>query len=123
MAPDQLPYISTRRVFALSPGKTLDEHFRRARMLPHCLHGSRFCGDMPLSIPKTRHFLSSFSEQFVLALRWWMNLKDPKGLWKPLGLAAFFLGIATSIRVLGPLAGVLVGIYALSQLKKSQYLY
>ena len=33
-------------------------------------------------------------------------------------LAAFFLGIATSIRVLGPLAGVLVGIYALSQIKK-----
>ncbi|MBI5961950.1 MAG: hypothetical protein HY863_00615 [Chloroflexi bacterium] len=55
---------------------------------------------------------------------------DPKGLHnnklnqagtKPLGsmlLAAFFLGIATSIRVLGPLAGVLVGIYALSQFKK-----
>jgi 4-amino-4-deoxy-L-arabinose transferase-like glycosyltransferase len=32
-------------------------------------------------------------------------------------LAAFFLGIATSIRVLGPLAGVLVGIYALGKLK------
>ncbi len=34
-------------------------------------------------------------------------------------LAAFFLGIATSIRVLGPLAGLLVGIYALSQFKKN----
>lgn len=33
-------------------------------------------------------------------------------------LASFFLGIATSIRVLGPLAGVLVGIYALSQTRK-----
>ena len=33
-------------------------------------------------------------------------------------IAAFFLGIATSIRVLGPLAGVLVGIYALSHLKE-----
>jgi hypothetical protein len=46
--------------------------------------------------------------------------KYPKGLWKPLGSAlpaAFFLGIATSIRVLGPLAGVLVGIYALGKLK------
>jgi hypothetical protein len=32
--------------------------------------------------------------------------------------AAFFLGIATSIRVLGPLAGLLVGIYGLTQLKK-----
>ena len=53
--------------------------------------------------------------------------KDPKDFpssrtsWKPLGsvlLAAFFLGIATSIRVLGPLAGIFVGMYALSQLKK-----
>lgn len=48
--------------------------------------------------------------------------KDPKGFWKPLGSAlpaAFFLGIATSIRVLGPLAGVLVGIYALGKLTKT----
>ena len=40
----------------------------------------------------------------------------------PLGsifLAAFFLGIATSIRVLGPLAGILVGIYALGKFNKS----
>ncbi|MCX6059614.1 MAG: glycosyltransferase family 39 protein [Chloroflexi bacterium] len=37
-------------------------------------------------------------------------------------LAAFFLGIATSIRVLGPLAGVLVSIYALSQFKKDSAL-
>ena len=56
---------------------------------------------------------------------------DPKGLlvnkhnWagnKPLGsifLAALFLGIATSIRVLGPLAGILVGIYALEKFNKS----
>ena len=33
-------------------------------------------------------------------------------------LSAFFLGIATSIRVLGPLAGVLVGVYALGKFKK-----
>jgi hypothetical protein len=33
-------------------------------------------------------------------------------------LASFFLGIATSIRVLGPLAGVLIGLYALGHLKK-----
>lgn len=32
--------------------------------------------------------------------------------------AAFFLGIATSIRVLGPLAAVLTGLYAISQLNK-----
>jgi hypothetical protein len=45
---------------------------------------------------------------------------EPKSFKKPLGstlLAAFFLGIATSIRVLGPLAGALVGIYALGKLK------
>jgi len=46
--------------------------------------------------------------------------KNPKDFWKPLGFAAFFLGIATSIRVLGPLAGVLVGIYALGKLKKAE---
>jgi len=34
-------------------------------------------------------------------------------------LSAFFLGIATSIRVLGPLAGLLIGIYALGQIKKN----
>ncbi|MDP2777539.1 MAG: hypothetical protein Q8O48_07835, partial [Anaerolineales bacterium] len=33
-------------------------------------------------------------------------------------IAAFFLGIATSIRVLAPLAAVLTGIYALAQLSK-----
>jgi len=41
--------------------------------------------------------------------------------WKSLASvlpAALFLGIATSIRVLGPLAGVLVGIYALVKLRK-----
>ena len=34
-------------------------------------------------------------------------------------LAALFLGVATSIRVLGPLAGILVGIYALGKFNKS----
>jgi 4-amino-4-deoxy-L-arabinose transferase-like glycosyltransferase len=46
------------------------------------------------------------------------NMKLIKGFWKSLGpilLSAFFLGIATSIRVLGPLAGLLVGIYALTR--------
>jgi hypothetical protein len=33
-------------------------------------------------------------------------------------LSSFFLGVATSIRVLGPLAGVLVGLYALARLKE-----
>jgi hypothetical protein len=44
----------------------------------------------------------------------------PKGFWKLFWSAlpaSFFLGIATSIRVLGPLAGVLVGIYGLGKLQ------
>lgn len=36
-------------------------------------------------------------------------------------IAAFFLGIATSIRVLGPLAALLTGLYALSQLNKIKF--
>jgi hypothetical protein len=46
--------------------------------------------------------------------------KTPKGFLKPSGVAAaFFLGIAISIRVLGPLAGALVAIYALVKLRKA----
>ena len=45
-------------------------------------------------------------------------VENPKDIWKSLGISAFFLGIATSIRVLGPFAGILVGIYALGKLKK-----
>lgn len=37
---------------------------------------------------------------------------------RPILLAAFFLGMATSIRVLGPLAGLLTVIYALGKLNK-----
>jgi len=39
--------------------------------------------------------------------------------WKIL-LASFFMGIATSIRVLGPLAALLIGLYALIQIKQLQ---
>ncbi len=50
---------------------------------------------------------------------------DPKGFQKSIGsilAAAFFLGIATSIRVLGPLAGILVGVYTLAKLRLSDAL-
>ena len=67
--------------------------------------------------PKDLPFLVFFLGAVCFGFEMVDKLKDPKGLWKTLGLAAFFLGIAVSIRVLGPLAGVLVGIYALSQLK------
>ena len=40
-------------------------------------------------------------------------------VWISTILAAFFLGIATSIRVLGPLAGLLVGVYAFVQLRQN----
>jgi hypothetical protein len=69
--------------------------------------------------PKDPPFLVFFSGamcfgfEFVDELAQNTKFKFPK-----LFLAAFFLGIATSIRVLGPLAGILVGIYALFQIKK-----
>jgi 4-amino-4-deoxy-L-arabinose transferase-like glycosyltransferase len=53
------------------------------------------------------------------------GFSSSKTSWKSLGsvlLAAFFLGIATSIRVLGPLAGAFVGIYALVKLEKTALL-
>ena len=50
------------------------------------------------------------------------TVENPNANWKSLGLSTFFLGIATSIRVLGPLAGIFVGIYALGKLKKGTLL-
>lgn len=72
----------------------------------------------PKDIPFLVFFIGSicFGFEMVDVLE-----KDPKGFWKPLGsilFAAFFLGIATSIRVLGPLAAVLTIIYALTQPNK-----
>lgn len=46
------------------------------------------------------------------------NSVKHKKIFKSIALASFFLGVATSIRVLGPLAGVLTGVYTLTQLKK-----
>lgn len=45
-----------------------------------------------------------------------------KPIWRSLLLAAFFVGIATSIRVLGPLAGLLTLIYALGKINKTNLL-
>ena len=67
--------------------------------------------------PKDPPFLVFFLGAVCFGFEMVDSLKDNKASWKPLLLAAFFLGIAISIRVLGPLAGVLVGIYALSQSK------
>lgn len=68
--------------------------------------------------PKDPPFLVFFLGAVCFGFEMVDALKDP--IRKPLGtalLAGFFLGIAISIRVLGPLAGILVGIYTLSQLK------
>jgi hypothetical protein len=46
--------------------------------------------------------------------------QDSKGKTKKILLAAFFLGIATSIRVLGPLAGLIVFIYFLFTIRKTK---
>ena len=73
--------------------------------------------------PKDPPFLVFFLGAVCFGFEMVDNLnEDSQGFWKFLGSilpAAFFLGIATSIRVLGPLAGVLVGIYGLSQIKKT----
>lgn len=44
--------------------------------------------------------------------------RDVKPKYTKIILAACFLGIATSIRVLGPLAGLLIGVYGFVQIKK-----
>jgi len=49
-------------------------------------------------------------------------VKNGKAKFTRIFAAAFFLGIATSIRVLGPLAAILTGLYAISQLNKIRFL-
>ncbi len=69
--------------------------------------------------PKDPPFLVFFLGAVCFGLEMVDDLeKGSKGFWKLLG-SAFFLGVATSIRVLGPLAGLLVGLYALTHLKAS----
>jgi 4-amino-4-deoxy-L-arabinose transferase-like glycosyltransferase len=49
--------------------------------------------------------------------------QDSKGKTKKILLAAFFLGIATSIRVLGPLAGLIVFIYFLFTMRETKSIF
>jgi hypothetical protein len=72
--------------------------------------------------PKDPPFMVFFIGSVCFGLEMIDTLKDSKSRtsWKPFWvtlLAAFFLGIATSNRVLGPLAGIFVAIYALGKLK------
>ena len=71
--------------------------------------------------PKDPPFMVFFIGSVCFGLEMINTLKDSKSRtsWKPFWatlLAAFFLGIATSNRVLGPLAGIFVAIYALGKL-------
>lgn len=72
----------------------------------------------PKDIPFLVFFLGSVCFGFEMV----DELTEPTdyGYTKTL-LAAFFLGIATSIRVLGPLAAILTGIYALIHWKKIKF--
>ncbi|MBI5823104.1 MAG: hypothetical protein HZB18_03695 [Chloroflexi bacterium] len=73
----------------------------------------------PKDIPFLVFFIGSICFGFEMVDE--LVRKDHKVFWKPSKstlLAAFFLGIATSIRVLGPLAAMLTGLYALGQIRK-----
>ncbi|MEY2817390.1 MAG: hypothetical protein RL275_853 [Chloroflexota bacterium] len=66
----------------------------------------------PKDIPFLTFFLGSVVFGFELIDEWKANVQFPI---TKLLLSAFFLGIATSIRILGPLAAVLTILYALVQ--------
>ena len=66
----------------------------------------------PKDIPFLTFFLGSVVFGFELIDEWKANNKIPIS---KLLLSAFFLGIATSIRILGPLAAILTILYALVQ--------
>jgi hypothetical protein len=71
----------------------------------------------PKDIPFLTFFLGSICFGFEMVDEIAQNEKPEYA--KALA-AAFFLGIATSIRVLGPLAAVLTGVYAINQLDKTR---
>jgi hypothetical protein len=68
--------------------------------------------------PKDPPFLVFFMGAMCFGFEFIDDLAEGRSKILNLMVSAFFLGIATSIRVLGPLAGVLTGIYALYQLRK-----
>ena len=69
--------------------------------------------------PKDMPFLVFFTGALLFGFEMADAINDEKKSVKrkfgSVALAAFFLGIATSIRILAPLAGILAGIYALTQ--------
>ncbi|HXF83964.1 MAG TPA: hypothetical protein VNK49_01105 [Anaerolineales bacterium] len=98
--------------------------------IPAALFTSAFFSFQPLLWghafinPKDPPFLTFFLASVCLGFEMVDALAhDSKDKPKKTLLAAFALGIATSIRVLGPLAGMLVVLYALTQLKWRAWKY
>lgn len=71
----------------------------------------------PKDVPFLVFFLGSVCFGFEMVDAWAQNENRQRTAQKTI-IAAFFLGIATSIRVLGPLAAVLTGLYACIQWKQ-----
>jgi hypothetical protein len=71
----------------------------------------------PKDIPFMVFFIGSMAFGFEMVDHLEQEVK-PIRLATSILLASFFLGVDTSIRVLGPLAGILVGMYALTKLKQ-----
>ncbi|MBL0347945.1 hypothetical protein [Candidatus Villigracilis affinis] len=73
----------------------------------------------PKDPPFLVFFLGAFCFGFEMVDVFCTEQSAKHKVWISTILAAFFLGIATSIRVLGPLAGLLVGVYAFVQLRQN----
>lgn len=71
----------------------------------------------PKDIPFLTFFLGAVCFGFEMVDAWIQEQKLPVN---KILLASIFLGITTSIRVLGPLAGLLTGLYAITYWKKIQ---
>lgn len=69
----------------------------------------------PKDIPFLTFFLGAVVFGFELIDKWKITAQSPNLPISNLLLASFFLGIATSIRILGPLAAILTILYALVQ--------
>lgn len=73
----------------------------------------------PKDIPFLVFFIGSMCFGFELVDDFVQNKKI--NFWK-IFIAAFFMGIATSIRVLGPLAALLTSLYAVSYIKQTKFI-
>lgn len=73
--------------------------------------------------PKDMPFLVFFTGAMCFGFEMVDDLaQNGKAKFAKIFIAAFFLGIAASIRVLGPLAAILTGLYAVSQLNRINFI-